>query len=42
MPPGYLGIGNLTTKLTKILFTHIKVNLPFITQDIKEKIKSCE
>ena len=42
MPPGYLGIGNLTKKLTKILFTHIKVNLPFITQEIKEKIKSCE
>lgn len=42
MPPGYLGIGNLTKKLTKILFTHIKVNLPFITQEIKDKIKSCE
>lgn len=42
MPPGFLGIGNLTKKLTKILFTHIKVNLPFITQEIKEKIKSFE
>ena len=42
MPPGFLGIGTLTKKLTKILFTHIKVNLPFITQEIKEKIKSCE
>ena len=31
MPPGFLGIGNLTKKLTKILFTHIKVNLPTIT-----------
>lgn len=42
MPPGYLGVGTLTKKLTKILFTHIKVNLPFITQEIKEKIKGCE
>lgn len=31
MPPGNLGLGTLTKKLTKILFTHIKVNLPFIT-----------
>ena len=31
MPPGFLGLGTLTKKLTKILFTHIKVNLPFIT-----------
>ena len=42
MPPGFLGIGNLTKKLTKILFTHIKVNLPTITQEIKEKIRSTE
>lgn len=31
MPPGYLGISTLIKKLSKILFTHIKVNLPFIT-----------
>ena len=42
MPPGFLGLGVLTKKLTKILFTHIKVNLPFITQEIKDKIKQCE
>ena len=42
MPPGFLGIGNLTKKLTKILFTHIKVNLPTITQEIKEKIRATE
>lgn len=42
MPPGYLGIGELTKKLTKILFTHIKINLPTITQEIKEKIRSTE
>jgi hypothetical protein len=42
MPPGFLGIGTLTKKLTKILFTHIKVNLPTITQEIKEKIRATE
>jgi len=37
-----LGIGNLTTKLTKILFTHIKHSLPEITKEIKMKIKEAE
>ena len=39
MPQGHLGIGNLTTKLTKILFTHIKHSLPDITREIKAKVK---
>jgi len=37
-----LGIGNLTSKLTKILFTHIKHNLPDIMQEIRIKQKETE
>ena len=37
-----LGIGNLTTKLTKILFTHIKHTLPDIMKEIREKQKETE
>ena len=42
MSQGLLGIHNLTTKLTKILFTHIKHCLPDITREIKAKIKETE
>lgn len=42
MPQGLLGIGNLTNKLTKILFTHIKHCLPEITMEIKAKVKETE
>jgi dynamin 1-like protein len=42
MPQNLLGIGNLTTKLTRILFTHIKHSLPDITREIKDKIKETE
>jgi hypothetical protein len=42
MPQGLLGIHNLTTKLTKILFTHIKHCLPEITNEIRSKIKETE
>lgn len=42
MPQGLLGIGNLTTKLTKILFTHIKFTLPQIMKEIKDKLKETE
>ena len=42
MPQGLLGIGNLTNKLTKILFTHIKHSLPEIMKEIREKIKETE
>ena len=37
-----LGIGNLTTKTTKILFQHIKTSLPEITKEIKAKMKDAE
>ena len=37
-----LGIGNLTTKLTRILFTHIKHNLPDIMKEIRVKVKETE
>jgi hypothetical protein len=42
MPQGLLGIGNLTNKLTKILFTHIKHSLPEIMKEIRDKIKETE
>jgi hypothetical protein len=37
-----LGVGNLTNKLSKILFTHIKHNLPEIMGEIKTKCKETE
>jgi len=42
MPQSLLGIGNLTSKLTKILFTHIKHSLPDIMNEIKIKAKETE
>jgi hypothetical protein len=42
MPPGTIGTEVLTTKLTKVLFTHIKHNLPEITKEIREKAKDIE
>ena len=42
MPQNLLGIGNLTTKLTKILFTHIKHSLPDIMKEIRDKMKDTE
>lgn len=42
MPQSLLGIHNLTTKLTKILFTHIKHSLPDIMNEIKNKAKETE
>jgi vacuolar protein sorting-associated protein 1 len=42
MPQSLLGISNLTNKLTKILFTHIKFSLPEIMKEIKVKIKETE
>ena len=42
MPQGLLGIHNLTTKLTKILFTHIKHNLPEIMKEIRQKMKETD
>lgn len=42
MQQNLLGIGNLTNKLTKILFTHIKHNLPEIMKEIRAKQKETE
>lgn len=42
MPPGLLGVGVLTNKLTKILFTHIKHNLPEIIKEIRDRLRETE
>lgn len=42
MPPGFLGCEVLTTKLTRILFTHIRHNLPDIVSEIREKLKETQ
>jgi hypothetical protein len=42
MPNGTLGTECLTGKLTKVLFTHIKHNLPSITSEISTKAKDID
>jgi len=42
MPPENLGCFELTKKLSKILFIHIKHSLPEIIGEIKEKQKEAE
>ena len=42
LPQNMLGTDILTTKLTKVMFTHIKHNLPEITKEIREKSKEVE
>jgi hypothetical protein len=42
MPPGCLGCDILTGKLSKVLFTHIKHNLPEIIREIRAKLKESE
>lgn len=42
MPPGFLGCHVLTNKLTKLLFTHIKHNLPEIIREIRDKLKETQ
>ncbi len=42
MPSNTLGSEILTNKLSKVMFTHIKHNLPEITREIKEKQKEIE
>jgi vacuolar protein sorting-associated protein 1 len=42
MPPGLLGTEVLSTKCSKVMFTHIKHNLPEITKEIREKAKDIE
>ena len=37
-----LGTETLTTKLTKVLFAHIKHNLPEITKEIRDKSRDIE
>jgi len=42
MSGGQFGTENLTIKLTKVLFSHIKHNLPEIQREIKEKVRDVE
>jgi hypothetical protein len=42
MPQGTLRTEILSNKLTKVMFTHIKHNLPDITKEIREKAKDIE
>jgi hypothetical protein len=42
LPSNLLGTETLTTKLTRVLFTHIKHNLPEITKEIRDKQKEIE
>ena len=42
MPPGYTGTKALTTKLTTVMFHHIRKFLPAIVKEIAVKIKECE
>jgi len=42
MPQHLLGCDNLTNQLSKVMFTHIKHNLPEITKEIRVKIAEIE
>lgn len=42
MDPKYLGTKALVTKLTTVLFNHIREYLPKIVLEIREKIRDCE
>jgi len=42
MPDNILGCHNLTQKLTKILFTHIKHNLPSIVNECRDKLQEAK
>ena len=42
MPQGLLGCDVLTNKLSRILFTHIKHNLPEIINEIRDKLRETE
>lgn len=39
MGSGYVGTSTLSSKLTRILYTHIKHNLPDIIKEMSERIK---
>lgn len=42
MDPKFLGTKALTTKLSSVLFNHIRTILPAIVKEIKDKLKECE
>jgi len=42
MPAGTLGAEVLTQKLSRVMFTHIKHNMPEITKEIREKAREVE
>jgi vacuolar protein sorting-associated protein 1 len=42
MPSGTLGIETLTTKLTQVLFTHIKHNMPMIINEVRDSLRNNE
>jgi len=42
MSPDVLGCDTLTRKLSKILFVHIRHNLPSIVQEVKDKQRDAE
>jgi len=42
LPPGIVGTEALTTKLSKVLFGHIRATLPEISKEIANKIRECE
>lgn len=42
MDPKFLGTRALTSKLSNILFNHIRALLPEIIKEIRDKINDCE
>jgi len=42
LPPGIVGTEALTSKLSKVLFGHIRATLPEISKEIANKIRECE
>ena len=42
LPQDFLGTQNLTQRLTKVLFTHIKTLMPDILHEVVLKLKECE
>lgn len=42
LPSGFVGTDILSSKLTKILFNHIRTFLPEISKEINAKIRDCE
>lgn len=42
LPPGTCGTEALSSKLSKIMFSHIRTTLPEIAKEIQLKIKDCQ